>query len=176
MNYETQPLLPRLAARSILCAALALAACAGGGDGNGDAGGDVYGADSTTIAPRSPLQAAATSPLRSADDSALQTSPNQLPADHGARTRSGPYTLRAQALALERELRGDVILVDVGCCGSGAADRGVSMVWGMQAASDVPASAPVFVSGANLRLTATVVNRLAEAGMSRVFLVMPPRS
>ncbi len=180
MNHEAQSVLPRLAARSMLRPALALAlvlaACGGGGDGIGDADGDVFGADSTTTASRSPLQAAATSPLRGADGSALQASPNQLPLDHGARTRPGLYTLRAQALALERELRGDVIWVDVGCCGSEAADLGVSMVRGMQAASDLPASAPVFVSGADLRLAATVVNRLADAGMRRVFLVMPPRS
>ena len=34
---------------------------------------------------------------------------------------------------------------------------------------------PIFDFGADLRLAARVVNRLADDGMSRVFLLTPPR-
>lgn len=42
-----------------------------------------------------------------------------------------------------------------------------------QAAADLPNTVPVFVSGPDLRLAATVVDRLQDGGLTRVFLVGP---
>ena len=167
MKLEVLPLLPRCTAWSMLCAAWALAACGGGDADRADS------ATTATIITRS--TAAATSLLLADDGSVLPAGPNSVPVDYGARTRKGLYAQREQALQLERTLRGEVIWVDVACCGTEGADLGVLIAFGMQAAGNLPASVPVFVGGADLRLAASVVNRLADAGLSRVFLLTPAR-
>ena len=178
MKTKAHHRLPRRAAWSMLCAALALVACGGGGVVDAaDSAATATAATGTTTTTASPTQAAATSRLLLAEDGlVLQATPYSVPADHGARTRPGLYAQREQALQLERTLRGAVIWVDVACCGTEGADLGVLIAFGMQAAGNLPASVPVFVGGADLRLAASVVNRLAEAGLSRVFLLTPARS
>ncbi len=176
MKTKAHHRLPRRAAWSVLCAALALVACGGGGvvDAADSAATATAATGTTTTA--SPTQAAAKSRLLLAEDGlVLQATPHSVPADHGARTRPGLYAQREQALQLERTLRGAVIWVDVACCGTEGADLGVLIAFGMQAAGNLPASVPVFVGGADLRLAASVVNRLADAGLSRVFLLTPVR-
>ena len=97
--------------------------------------------------------------------------PESLPADAGVRTRSGAYVTREQADALAGELRGDVVWVDVGCCGSAAIEQAQGHVAGMLAADNLADDAPVFVSGADVAAAAKVVDRLSEQRLTRVFLV-----
>jgi hypothetical protein len=101
----------------------------------------------------------------------LPPAPELLPADDSVRTRSGAYITRGQADALAGELRGDVVWVDVGCCGESAIDTAQGHVAGMMAADNLADDAPVFVSGADLAAAATVVDRLSEQRLTRVFLV-----
>ena len=142
---------------------LVLAACSDNSDDTGATSG-------------SRIQAVAIRPLLADDGTVLAAEPSSVPLDHGAHTQRGLYAQREQALQLERRLRGDVIWVPVECCGTEGADLAIYIAYGMQAAHNLPASAPVFVSGDDLRLAASVVNRLADGGMSRVFLVTPPRT
>ena len=154
--------LPGRASAPVLLMLLTLAACGGG-------------TDDSAAASASRMQASAIRPLLADDGTVLAAEPNSVPLDHGAHTHKGLYAEREQALQLERQLRGDVVWVPVECCGTEGADLAVYIAYGMQAAHNLPVSAPVFVSGADLRLAASVVNRLADSGMSRVFLVTPPR-
>lgn len=142
---------------------LTLAACGGSTDDAAAASG-------------SRMQASAMRPLLASDGTVVAAEPSSVPLDHGAHTKRGLYAQREQALQLERQLRGDVVWVPVECCGTEGADLAVYIAYGVQAAHNLPASAPVFVSGADLRLAASVVNRLADGGMGRVFLVTPARA
>ena len=90
------------------------------------------------------------------------------PADPGARTRLHRYATRAQA---DRLSSSDVLQLTVDCCTADAADLAVLTAYGLQAARDLPSSTPVLVSGTDLRVAAVVVDRLGEAGFSRVLLV-----
>jgi hypothetical protein len=101
----------------------------------------------------------------------LPPEPESLPADASVRTRSGAYLTREQADALAGELRGDVVWVDVGCCGGAAQDVAQGHVAGMLAAANLADDAPVFVSGANIAAAAQLVDRLSEQRLTRVFLV-----
>ena len=74
-----------------------------------------------------------------------------------------------RSMAALRRLAALRVRVDTG--GWDAADLAVRIIWGEQAAADLPGSVPVFVTGPDLRLAATVVDRLHGSGFSRVFLV-----
>lgn len=156
------------AGTSALALLLALAGCGGSSSGEW--------ASESTSAPTNSGPAVVSKALLAEDGAVLATDPDSVPMDHGAHTRMGRYAQREQAIALERKLRGDVIWVPVECCGAEAVELAVWIAYGMQAAHDLPSSAPVFVSGADLRLAAGVANRLADDGMSRVFLLTPPRA
>ena len=155
--------LPGRASAPVLLMVLTLAACGGS-------------ADETPAASGGRMQATAIRPLMADDGTLLAAEPNSVPLDHDAHTKRGLYAQREQALQLERQLRGDVVWVPVECCGAEGADLAVYIAYGVQAAHNLPASAPVFVSGADQRPAASVVNRLADGGTSRVFLVTPPRT
>ena len=163
MELERMSRLPGRACAPVLLMVLTLAACGGS-------------TDDTTNASGNRAQAAAVRPLLADGGAVLTAEPNSVPLDYSAHTQQGLYAQREQALQLERQLRGNVVWVPVECCGSEGADLAVLIAYGMQAAHNLPASAPVFVSGADLRLAASVVNRLADGGMSRVFLLTPPRT
>jgi len=96
-----------------------------------------------------------------------------VPADPGARTRSARYATPAQAAQLEAALgaRAIPVTVEAGPDGSTAVEVAAGIVFGLQAAHDLPSDAPVLVRGAELRLAATLANRLDDAGLSHVFLV-----
>jgi hypothetical protein len=162
MNSKFQ----RLSTRQPLIALIAacIAACGGGGDATDadDAGGTAHGA----------LQAAPFyTTLLSDDGSIMMTSPQTVPADAAARTRAGRYASTWQAEELERALGDRVVRVNVECCGAEAVEQAISIGYGMQAAADLPNSAPVLVRAADLRLGAVAANRLAEAGYGNVWLV-----
>jgi hypothetical protein len=95
------------------------------------------------------------------------------PPEAVARTRRGLYSTQQQAEALERQLGGDVVWIDVDCCIGGAVERAQGQVAGLMAAQNLPADAPVFVTGAEPALAARAVDALSDEGLTRVFLVSP---
>ena len=72
---------------------------------------------------------------------------------------------------LERALGTDVLPVNVQCCGIDAAESAIGLAYALQAAHDLPNSTPILVRSADLRLGASVANRLLEGGYSNVWLV-----
>jgi hypothetical protein len=94
-----------------------------------------------------------------------------LPADNRLRTRNGQYATRAQAEALERQQEGAVVWINVDCCTAAAIERAQGHVAGLMAAKDLPADAPVFVTGADAALAARAVDALSDQGFTRVMLV-----
>lgn len=172
----------------VLLAAVMLAACGGGDEAHPTAArpvnprvdaalGDpaaVSRAAAATAAraeQRHPVDSDPVPPLLDDQGTVMPSDPRLVPADAGARTRSGRYASTAQAQTLERTLGGRVVWLEVRCCGADEADTAVGLAQGLQAAHDLPADAPVFVRGADARLVATVANRLGEAGHGRVWVV-----
>lgn len=96
--------------------------------------------------------------------------------DPGAVTRLGLYATPEEAARVMAARPGGALRVKVDRGGDEAAALAVNLVWGEQAAADLPKAAPVFVTGEDLRLAATVVDRLEEGGLTRVYLVGPRRS
>lgn len=123
----------------------------------------------TPIAAPAPAAAPAAEP---AAEPAPEPAGTAAPADAGARTRAGRYATAEQAQALESLLGNRVIRVDVGCCDATEADMAVLMAFVSQAGLDLPNSTPVLVQGRDLRMAAVVADRLADAGMTRVWLVV----
>ena len=161
------------AAAAVLLAAALLPACS---DGTADidttaslAHAEEEGAKARAMARVPPT--AAVAPLMDDDGTVLPSDLRAVPADPAARTQQQRYTTRQQAQALHDALQGDVIWVQVDCCDAAGIDLAVLTVYGMQAAKDLPNTAPVLVHGSNLRRAAAVADRLAEHRMSRVFLV-----
>jgi hypothetical protein len=93
--------------------------------------------------------------------------------DTGAVTRLGLYASPEQAARVLAARPGAALRVKVDRGGSDEAELAVRIVWGEQAAADLPNAVPVFVTGPDLRLAATVVDRLQDGGLTRVFLVGP---
>lgn len=148
-------------------ATLALLAACGAGT---EAAVDTTGANATR-ASATPVQ-----PTLLDDEGRVQVlAAAHAPADPGARTRAGRYATPEQAAALEGALGTRVIStrVEAGAPATDAADMAVLTVYGMQAVTDADNHVPVLVRGADLRLAATVADRLEEAGFTRVFLVTP---
>jgi hypothetical protein len=146
-------------------AAVTLAACGGG---------DEFAADE----PRATVATAATvvaAPLIADDGSTMPSDPALLPADPGARTRSGRYASEAQAAQLEGALGSGVIRTDVDTVSDTmpAVDLAVLMAYGQQASAALDAEAPVLVRGRDARLAAAAADRLEAQGFGRVFVVRP---
>ena len=140
-----------------------MSACGGGTAGDSEGiGGDtkpvLSGSDSFST-------------LLADDGSVMPSAPDTVPADHAARTKAGRYASAQQAEQLERALGDGVIRVNVECCGLEGLDQAIGIAYGVQAAGDLPASAPVLVRSADLRIGAVAVDRLAEAGYGNVWLV-----
>ena len=95
----------------------------------------------------------------------------EAPADTGAHTRNGLYLSRRQADTLEQAMPGRLVRVDVECCDAQAIEFAVASAEIEQVTLSLPRSAPILVSGANLRHAAIAADRLAEGGATRVFLV-----
>ncbi len=94
-----------------------------------------------------------------------------LPTDPAARTRSGLYATRSQAEELEGLLGGDAVWVDVDGRSEVLIDRALGHVYGLLAAKDLGADAPVFVTATDQVAAARLVDQLSEQGLTRVFLV-----
>ncbi len=148
-------LLTRLATAAIAAtAAVIQAACGGGGDMDG----------TTEAASR------IVPPLIADDGSPMPSDPQASPADAAAWTVAGLYA-SAEQVEMLGVARADLLHVEVSCCGIEAADLAVWTAYGLRAAYDLPTNAPILVSGRDLRLAASVVDRLGEGGMTRVWLV-----
>lgn len=148
---------------------VALAACGGGGEPSADVAAAVAADDRTRVA----VGATAVTPALLNDDGSAAAGAASAPADAGAHTRSGRYATPAQARQLADALGQDAIEIEVGCCGAEAVELAVGTAWGLQAAHDLPAGVPVLVRGQDLRLAAATANRLAEGGLTHVWLVSP---
>jgi hypothetical protein len=158
-----------LAVMSGLATALLMAACSDGSlalDDSAEAG------RARPLA-AAPPTAYPTAPLLDDQGHLYPASPQALPADTGARTRAGLYATPSQAAQLEGALGVMAIPVNVepGPDAATAVDLATLVVFGLQAAHDLPPDAPVLVRSSDLRLAAATVNRLAENGFTRVFLV-----
>jgi len=163
MNSHGQHLLNRALLIGFACACIS--ACGGGGGDATDAEGP--GSD----APAEVRAVESFSRLLADDGSIMPSAPTTVPADPAAHTRAGRYASSHQAAELERALGEGVIRVDVECCGPERVDEAVGIAYGVQAAADLPNSAPVLVRAADLRLGAVAANRLSDAGFSSVWLV-----
>ena len=154
-----------LVAMSGLATALLMAACS---DGSLDLDDSAEAGRARALAVAPP-----TAPLLDDQGHLYPASPQALPADTGARTRGGLYATPAQAAQLEDALGVMAIPVNVepGSDAAAAVDLATLVVFGLQAAHDLPPDAPVLVRSSDLRLAAATVNRLAENGYTRVFLV-----
>ncbi len=150
---------------SSLATALLMAACSDGSLGLDDSA-EAGRARPLAVAPP-------TAPLLDDQGHLYPTSPQALPADTGARTRGGLYATPSQAAQLEGALGVMAIPVNVepGPDAASAVDLATLVVFGLQAAHDLPPDAPVLVRSSDLRLAAATVNRLADNGFTRVFLV-----
>lgn len=141
-------------------------------------GGDLPASPEQADADRRPTAAAATAadpiaPLLDDEGHVMPSSPQAEPADTGARTRAMRYASAAQADTLEHARPGDVLRVDIAGSGAEAVEQGVHVANGLQAAANLGNDAPVLVTGTDLRSAAAVADRLAEQGMTRVWLVTP---
>lgn len=149
----------RLALATLLGALCAGTTACGGGDNTGRAGLE------------SEQAALSAAPLIAGDGTVLPTDPQAFPADPSVRTQQRRYATRQQAGALEQAMSGDVLVLNVDCCGAAMAEQGVNIAFGIQAGHDYSDDVPVLVGSTDLRTAAMVVDRLATAGMSRVWLV-----
>jgi hypothetical protein len=82
-----------------------------------------------------------------------------------------PRATAIQATDLERALGHDAIRADVDGKGAEAIKLAVQLVYAAQAAHDLPDSAPVLVRGSDLHGVRDVVQQLAAAGFSRIWIV-----
>lgn len=98
-------------------------------------------------------------------------SPHAEPIDHAARTRTGLYLHRDEADQISRERRGQVIWVDASCCVDEELELIAMLAYGEQATRKLGADTPVFVTGADQRLAARLVDRLGDAGIPTAHLV-----
>jgi len=145
---------------SVLALAGGLAACGGGGSES----------DTPQVAVSTDLEPP-TATLLDDDGNAMPSDPAAVPAGAGAGFQKVRYAKANQAAWLERSLGDAVLVVDVGCCDAEAVEQGVGIAQGLQAAHDLPNSAPVLVRGADQRLAAATADRLAAAGHTNVWLV-----
>lgn len=144
------------AGAAALAMASVLAACGGGDADEARAGA---------------LAAEAIAALIADDGTLMPADPRAVPVDAGAWTSAQRYATREQAAQLADAMPAGVLQVDVGCCGVEAADLAVWTAYALRAAHDWPRDVPTFVRGDDLRVAASVAERLAADGVTHVWLV-----
>lgn len=125
------------------------------------------------MAPDEPVllgSARITSPLL--DDEGRMMPTGLRPADGAALTRSTGYASAAQARQLAETLGDGVLIVDVAAGGAESVERAVQAAQDHVAVRWLEHDVPMFVRGGDLRLAATAAQRLADAGFTRVWLVL----
>jgi hypothetical protein len=110
-------------------------------------------------------------PLLGADGQPQPALPEAVPSNPRERTRAALYATREQAQALDAERRGAVIWVEADCCDENAVAFALDLADGLRTGKHLGFDAPVFVTGENLQMAALIVDRLAEEGHTRVFMV-----
>jgi hypothetical protein len=92
-----------------------------------------------------------------------------------AQTRNGVYATREYAENIDAMMNGEVVWVSLECCAADAVERALGTTHGLVAARNLPPDAPVFVDGehAEPALTARLADRLSDAGLTRVFVLLP---
>lgn len=161
LNHRPTPTLARLAL------AVLLAGC-GGSDETTSESNARHGDEARVLA-----TSAVVAPLLDDEGNVYLSGSAAVPADTGAHTRSARYATAAQAAQVERALGEQAIAVTVepGPDAAAAVEMSTLIVFGLQAARNLPSDAVVLVRGPDLRLAAALANRLEEQGLSRVFLV-----
>jgi hypothetical protein len=114
---------------------------------------------------------AGVSPLLDADGQPQPALPEAVPTNPRERTHVALYATREQAQALDAERRGAVIWVEADCCDDNAVAFALDLADGLRTGKQLGFDAPVFVTGENLQMAALIVDRLAEEGHTRVFMV-----
>jgi hypothetical protein len=114
---------------------------------------------------------AAPSPLLDANGKPQPALPEAVPSNPRERTHVALYATREQAQALDAERRGAVIWVEADCCDENAVAFALDLADGLRTGKHLGFDAPVFVTGENLQMSALIVDRLAEEGHTRVFMV-----
>jgi hypothetical protein len=103
--------------------------------------------------------------------------PRVAPGAHAAAvpTRIGLYATREHAEDIDGMMNGEVVWISLECCAADAVERALGTTYGLVAARNLPPDAPVFVDGehAEPALTARLADRLSDAGLTRVFVLLP---
>jgi hypothetical protein len=161
------------AAAAAILLVLCLAGCGGSSspDKPSGAGARRLGADEPAAAQTADA-AEFVPPLIADDGSLMPALPRATPTDPGARTRAGRYATPAQADQLEAALGPRVLRVDAHDVARLGVDTVAGIVHGLQAAADLGRSDPVLVEGSDPRLSATLADRLADDGLTRVWVVV----
>ena len=160
--------------QALLAATLALGLVArGGGTPAAREEAGATDAERSTRAAAATTEADPIAALLDDDGAVMPSSPQAVPADAGARTRTMRYASAAQAEMVEHARPGGALRADVTGSGAEAVDIAVGVAHGLQAAANLGNDVPVFVRGADLRSTAAAADRLAAQGMTRVWLVTP---
>ena len=96
-----------------------------------------------------------------------------MPTHGQARTRTGLYATLEHAQDIDALMNGDVLWIALDCCARNAVEQALGTTHGLMAARDLPADTPVFVDGDVPDPTgaAKLVDRLNDAGLTRVFLI-----
>lgn len=110
-------------------------------------------------------------PLLGADGKPQPALPEAVPSNPRERTHVALYATREQAQALDAERHGAVIWVEADCCDENAVAFALDLADGLRSGKHLGFDAPVFVTGENLQMAVLIVDRLAEEGHTRVFLV-----
>jgi hypothetical protein len=94
-----------------------------------------------------------------------------VPSDPLERTQAALYATREQAQALDGDLEGATLWIEVDCCDEAAFADAVSRADRELDARHLGLDTPVFVSGAQPQWAAVVADRLTAEGYLQVFLV-----
>jgi hypothetical protein len=125
----------------------------------------------TTLAQATTAGALRASALLDANGKPQPALPEAVPSNPRERTHVALYATREQAQALDAERRGAVIWVEADCCDENAVAFALDLADGLRTGKHLGFDAPVFVTGENLQMAALIVDRLAEEGHTRVFMV-----
>jgi len=101
----------------------------------------------------------------------LDDSGHAMPSAATDAATGAPRATAMQAADLEQALGYDAIRANVDGEGAEATKLAVQIVYGLQAAHDLPNSAPVLVHGSDLQSVRATVRQLAAAGFTRIWIV-----
>jgi hypothetical protein len=170
-NRSLPPLAILMLATAAVIALMALSAC---GVGAGDVAAPELASPPSAQDTAETQTATPITPLQFDDDgNYVAVDPHPKPADTAASSPEARAADLAQAHQLAQALGVQAIEIDVECCTSEAIEKAVGLVWGLQAAQDLPPGTPILLRSADLRLAAAAASRLASGGLTNVWVVTP---